>query len=364
MKTILKLVTAILLALFAGLFFGTALNINPCIVIAVLFIAGLLPREAGITTADITTGYAGEVYENILAKVSIGNEVMQNKLMKMVEPENLLSKYYIPRIKISGTILQERKETPNHEEKNQGDVAFDEKVLDTLDFMVYLTFNPRVFENYWKPYQSSSELVFSELDPVIQAKILDVLHDQVATEIGSHLLTGVKGTAADGEYFDGIVTRARNSADIIEINSAVKLTADNILDVYSAIKKALPEVIRSRGDLRMLCSYTAYDLYDDAVTAAKQNVSYDQEFTRKYKGIPLVPMSGMPENTIICTYCSLGEASNLWGGITYADINEPVLINRVENASERYFIKMLMKADTNIAWDEHAVLYDYVATTK
>lgn len=361
MKTILRMILGLLLSFVMGSMVASAIDVPVLWGGIAGVVTGALPQPQGVALLTVSTNYAGTVYESILAKLAVGNELVKNKLFKPVGFEDLLSKYYIPRIKITGSVLQHRKETPEDTD-SRGDISYDEKVLDAKDFMVYLTFNPRIFEKLWSPFRAEKALVFQELPEEIQAKMLAQLHGQIATEVGLHMLVGEKSpdpdNPTDGKYFDGFLTRIRASGDVVKISNPEALDSDNILDVYAAVKKALPVEIRSRQDLAMLCSWNAYDLYDDAVTSVKQNVGYDSEFTRKYKGIPLIPLAGMPDDTIVCTYTGANETSNLWGGLTYSDAPEPILIDRVTNHSERYGLKMLMKADTNIAWDEHIVLYD------
>ena len=89
--------------------------------------------------------------------------------------------------------------------------------------MVYLEFNPRDYEKYWKFAQPEGNLVFRELDPKIQATMLRLLIDKKNEYIGNAIWTSAKGgSAAAGitcpadsiiigrnkeKYFDGVVKR-------------------------------------------------------------------------------------------------------------------------------------------------------------
>ena len=55
---------------------------------------------------------------------------------------------------------------------------------------------------------------------------------------------------------------------------------------------------------------------------------------------------------------SAGIESNFWMGVDYSDDDEVVQIDKLEAAGEKYFFKMLMKADTNIVFGEDIVIYD------
>jgi hypothetical protein len=89
--------------------------------------------------------------------------------------------------------------------------------------MVYLEFNPRDYEKYWKFAQPDGNLVFRELDPKVQAVMLRLLMDKKNEYIGNAIWTACKGgEAASGitapidsvrighgkeKYFDGFIKR-------------------------------------------------------------------------------------------------------------------------------------------------------------
>lgn len=50
--------------------------------------------------------------------------------------------------------------------------------------------------------------------------------------------------------------------------------------------------------------------------------------------------------------------TNLWAGVNLVDDMDVIQIDKLTNAGEKYFFKMLMKADTNIAWGEDVILLD------
>jgi len=54
-----------------------------------------------------------------------------------------------------------------------------ERYLEPQEFMVYLEFNPRDYEKYYKFAQPEGNLVFRDLDPKVQAKMLRLLMDRI-----------------------------------------------------------------------------------------------------------------------------------------------------------------------------------------
>ena len=61
---------------------------------------------------------------------------------------------------------------------------------------------------------------------------------------------------------------------------------------------------------------------------------------------------------IIGTVATPDEDSNTWGAVNLVDDFNVIQIDKVTNAGEKYFFKMLMMADTNVAFGEEVVLLD------
>jgi hypothetical protein len=61
---------------------------------------------------------------------------------------------------------------------------------------------------------------------------------------------------------------------------------------------------------------------------------------------------------VVSAVTSKNLDSNFWAGVAYVDDAEVIQIDKLSNASELYFFKMLLKADTNIVFGEDIVLYD------
>ncbi len=59
----------------------------------------------------------------------------------------------------------------------------------------------------------------------------------------------------------------------------------------------------------------------------------------------------------MCTLCS-PDAGETLAAVNLQDDEDVIQIDKISNASELYFFKMLMKADTNIAFGEEVVVLD------
>lgn len=305
---------------------------------------------------NITSSYVGEALKQIIVQAMTGNELVSRGLIK-VQPD-IAKDYFMPRMKV-GTILGKRKEQPEDKD-SKGDFNIDERKLSPKEFMAFTTFNPRSFENIWREHQPTGELVYAELPEDIKTALLSELAKAVDFELGGHVINGVYAAGSDDtKLFDGILTRIKADAETIKIAAPVALTQANVLAQMVKIRKAIPKAIRSHKDLRFLMSVEDGDKYDDALTALP-NKGTDPTGTniKRYKGIIIETLADMPENVIVATIASNGVDSNMWLGVGDIDDSTTVSVGKLTNAGERYFFKMLMKADTQIMWGEYAVFYD------
>ena len=112
--------------------------------------------------------YAGEVLEDLLTYTAQGNDTYKEGLIHI--KSGIQYKYTLPSVSL-GDIIQDNKPTPTSPTDSKGTYTFRERYLEPKDFMVYLEFNPRDFEKYWKFAQPDGNLVFRELDPKVQATL-------------------------------------------------------------------------------------------------------------------------------------------------------------------------------------------------
>lgn len=296
------------------------------------------------------TNYAGEVLEMLLTRAATSNELVEKGLIHM-EP-GVEKAYFLPRMK-TGKMLQKRKEMPTSQD-SKGDFTYDERALIPMDFMAYTEFNPRSFENIWRKWQPKGNLVFSELPAEGQNALLREMSKQVKFELGFHFINGVLGDD-DDHLFNGIVTRMLSDKDVIYVVSG----ETSMLKKLKAVKDSIPTTMRSNPGLRILMSVTDFDQYDEELTLQpNKGANYTDMNVERYKGIRIVPLSSWPEGLIVATVCGMDYDTNLWAAVNLVDDMDVIQIDKVTNAGEKYFFKMLMKADTNIAWGEEVVLLD------
>ena len=106
-------------------------------------------------------------------------------------------------------------------------------------------------------------------------------------------------------------------------------------------------------------SIADFDKYDDELTERESKNASETEVNRKrYKGIPIETIADWPEGVIVATLCSPSADGNLFAAVNLQDDEDVIQIDKWSNASELYFFKLLMKADTNIAFGEEFIVLD------
>ena len=299
---------------------------------------------------EIQSAYNGEVLTRLLIRATTGNELVSRGLIRL-EP-NVSTDFYLPRLK-TGKMLQKRKEQPEDKD-SRGDFNYDERKLSPKEFMAFTTFNPRSFESIWKPWQPKGELVFRELPTHVQSELLAEWGNVVEFVLGGRVITGKYGPGED-EFFDGILTRIVTDKDVIRVPAFCGSMKEKLRAVY----RKIPKAVRKSSHVRFLMSTEDWDKYDDELTD-QSNKGSDTTGTnpKRFKGIPIEDLAAWPEGVIVATVCGKELQTNLWAAVSMVNDFDAVKIDRLTNAGEKYFFKMLMKVDTNIAFGEEVVLYD------
>lgn len=322
------------------------------------------------------TNYTGEVLEDLLTYTAQENETYKEGLIHI--KAGIQKKYTLPAISLNA-IIQDHVATPT---SSKGDYNFTERYLEPNDFMVYIEFNPRDFEKYYKFAQPNGNLVFRELDPKVQATMIRLLLEKKmeyinnaiwnsaldadkakisATDGASSVAIGADDAAGPQKYFNGAIARmlinAAAAADTDEakggqiISAGTGAFADGAAvetELY-AMWKVTPPKVRKKSGLVILMDYATWDKYDEYVSSKEYKYTDNrQENQHMFRGKRIIPMTALPENTIIIGCFTTGTDSNLWMGVDYANDEDVLQVDKLQANSELYFFKMLLKMDVNI----------------
>lgn len=301
------------------------------------------------------TNYNGEVLERLFTLAVLGCQIVDKGLLCVIP--NVTKKLSIPRLK-TGKMLQKVKEMPDDKD-SKGGYNYSEHVLEPEEFMAFTTFNPNTLRNIWRPWQPKGDLVFTELPPNVQNELLDALSKQVKFELGLHYINGEFGDD-DDHLFNGILYRMEHDGDVKRIST----TETSMIGKLYAVKAAIPETIKENPALRYIMSMEDWEKYDQELTNREHKNSDETALNQKsFKGVKIETLAGWPTDLIVATLCAPDETGNLFAGVNLSEDEDVIQIDKLTNAGERYFFKMKMQADTNIAFGEEVVVLD-TRTTK
>ena len=323
------------------------------------------------------SNYTGEVLADLLTYTAQENETYKEGLIHI--KSGIQKKYALPSVQL-GEIIQDHVATPDSS-KSKGQYVFAERYLEPNDFMIYFEFNPRDFEQYYKPFQPTGNLVFRELDPKVQATMIRLLMESKAEYINhaiwcaataavkaqlnagnsKDLEIGADDAAGPMKYFNGALARllmnaaAGNDTEdakcgkcVIAGTGAFANGAAVEAEMYK-MWQATPPKVRKKSGFVVLMDYNSWDMYNQYIS--DKTFKYNdnrQENQHLFQGKRIIPMVALPEDTIVMGVFTTGVDSNLWMGVDYANDEDVLQVEKLQANSELYFFKMLLKMDINI----------------
>lgn len=272
--------------------------------------------------------------------------------------------------------LQQRAATPT----SGGDYTIDGRILTPADVMLYTEINPRDFEQHWLAESLSPTLLARELPVSAENYIMQMGLNRAMEQIengcwmGSTTYTAQIGTDGNGQlkFFDGFIKKFVNDSAVRKVASPLPLSAAassvsvyNIADAFDALinlaatyKKALLSKPSRYKRLKFLVSVATEQIYQTFLTTTltfKGNNTTDAGIN-KYKGYDVVPLAGVPDNTIVFTEALDDTSSNLYIGMNSKEDNA-LQLQRLQANSELFFLKGLIKYDVQYGFSDQVFLF-------
>lgn len=321
----------------------------------------------------LDTTYAGTFASSFWLPATFGMDTIEKGVVHV--QDGIKKKHTIGRINTLNP-LQERTATPTV----GGTFTIDGRDLVPQDIMVYFEFNPRDFEQHWLAEELSPTLLARELPVTAENYMMQIALNRSFEQLenglwmGSTTYTAATGSPGNGQlkFFDGYLKKMISDSDVQKVASPLPLSAApssgsvyNIADAMDALlqlavtnKKALLSGGQRYRNMKYLVSYGTEQIYQTFLTRAldfKGN-NYTQQGINNYKGYEIVPVAGMPDNTIVFTRANDDFDSNLWVGMNSTEDNQ-LMLAKLQANSELYFMKGLMKYDVEYGWSEEVFLF-------
>lgn len=377
-KLLASIVLMILVALTVNLWFGQAAAVASIgVLFAIGFAKGIfsikfqLPAGALFDALVISdTTYAGEAASYMITRAVVGADTIEKGCIYV--EDGIKKKKTIPRIEVSN-FFQKRKATPT----SQGQVTVDGAVLEPQDLMLYVEFNPRDFEQHWYAVQMNPKLLDAELPATIENFMMMQIMKRTNEFFENHIWRGRKQYDQDGDavdpttkgatagdsaflYYDGLVKKALDNANTIQVSSPVALTSSNIRDKFALAYALVPAALLYKYGplgLKIMVSYKDQQKYEQALREdAYKNQDTTEKSQNRWSGYDVCPCAGIPENTFFFVMGKPDIDSNLWAGINSTQDAE-LQLARLQANSEMYFVKGLFKMDTQIGFADQLVMY-------
>lgn len=320
------------------------------------------------------TSYAGTFASYFWLPATFGMDTVDKGIVFV--QDGIKKQHTIGRIDFANP-LQARQATPT----TSGTYTIDGRVLSPNDMMLYTEFNPRDFEQHWLSEELSPTLLARELPVTAENYMMQMglnrAFEQVETGLwmGSTTYTAATGSSGNGQlkFFDGFLKKMIADAAVLKVSAPFPLTAAasdgstvyNIVDAFNALlalvainKKALLSRANRYTRMRFLISVNTEQIYHTFLTTTQtfKGVNTTEKGINKFKGYDVVPIAGLPDNTIVFTEALPDTSSNLYIGMNSTEDNNLQLMRKQAN-SELFFLKGLMKYDVQYGFSEQVFLF-------
>ena len=306
----------------------------------------------GFVISDTT--YAGEAASQFIVKAITGADTVQGGHCYI--KDGIKKKFTIPRWTADyQDFIQDRQATPT----SKGTMTVTGQALTPADYMIYTEFNPRDYEDHWFATQLNDTLIDRSLPYSVESVTVQEVLKRHTKYFNQAIWNSSTSNAAPSifRYYDGWLKKAQNAAGTVVVGSPTTLTASNIQGEFLKGYQVIPQALRYDPDMKYFVSYNTFDLYAQSqINQTYKGVDTTQDGIATFKGRKVERIADMPDNVYFIAKGRPGMDSNLWIGLNSIS-DEGLQLQRLQNNSELFFIKMLMKVDVQIGWNEETVLY-------
>lgn len=319
------------------------------------------------------TVYAGEAASFFLLRPVVEMDSYEKGCISLID--GIKKQHTIDRMEVSN-FIQDPAATPT----SQGSIVVDYKQLVPKRFDLYMEFNPHDFETSFFAPELQKLLLDRSLPPTASNFLLLQLLRRInqyyeyslwQQRLAYNPTTGSQTVPAtlvaatlnnNFYYFDGLIKKALDDANTIQVPSPVALTYLNIRAMFEvAIELVPPALLAKYGKmgLRYLVSNTDWLKYNRAL---REDTFKNQDTTEasqdKWNGYDVVRCAGIPENTFfVCIANPNPQSGNLFIGTNEFDDKSNLKMSQLQANSDLWFVRAEQKVDTQIGFTDQLVIY-------
>jgi hypothetical protein len=315
----------------------------------------------------LDTSYAGEAASFMLTPAVIDIDTIKKGAINIIT--GIKKAHRIPTLDVIN-VVQPRQATP----VSAGQINVSAVLLEPQDYMIYLEFNPRDFEQHWYAEELGESLIDEQLPPTAESYLLYQLLKR-ANEFNENSIwrareefnpanggvTPASKNQAAGDayfqYFNGLIYKLLNDPTTIEVTGTT-LTSSNILTYMQNCYQAIPFAILNRlDDIKFCMNYDTQRFYNEALASLTYKDTFNTDATKQqYKGYEIKALAGLPDNTIVVALAIDTDEAAFWLGVNSDKDSSQIKFDKVSSPSELYYCKMLFKADVNYSFATQTVL--------
>ena len=328
------------------------------VLLAIGFVKGMVngvaPKNLAFVDGFVITDttYAGEAASQFITKAITGADTINGGHVYV--KDGIKKKFTIPRWDADyEDFIQDRAATPT----SKGEMDVTGKALTPADYMIYTEFNPRDFEDHWYATQLNPTLLDRSLPMTVESVVVQEVLKRHMKYFNKMIWNGDTGLSTIYKYFNGFIANAVADADVIDVSTPITLTAGNVAGEFDRGYALIPTALRYDDNMKYFVSYATYDLYHQyQIAQTYKGIDVTKVADPVFKGKQVVKIADFPDNCYMIAKGTAGMDSNLWVGLNSVS-DEGLQLQKLQNNSELYYIKLLMKADVQIGWGAEVVLY-------
>lgn len=258
--------------------------------------------------------------------------------------------------------LQPRQATPS---TPLGTITVGEKFLQPMSAMLYMIYNPSVLENQWESVELTTFMLDRNLPNDFSSYVMYSVMSSVFgqdMEVGwwmsstaYQVITDVNDVRYKYQFCDGFMKLIVNDATVLNYASPATITISNILTFMDGLitlittnKKGLLGKSRKKRMKFVFSQQTANIWRQFLLNATFKGIEYKETGDNVYAGYDIVTLNGYPDNTLIFAECVKDLTGAFHIGMNSTGDDNNIQMDRTRVQDETYFIKALMKFNTQI----------------
>lgn len=355
----MKRLTGILIMLTFSLFLSGASGVDPLVIVPSVFALSVINSFASVPIGALlditaTSAFIGTNRSQFIIDLVFGAQTMQKGLIHMIP--NKHSTIYLPIVKTDADQLQDRQEEPDASATTE----YSEKSITPKDMQWFQKFNPEKFEHVWSEFWPGGRLARQIMNPKVMSVVIQTIAASLNNQLDRNFWQGDEtlGAADPLRFFDGYITQFNKPGSLV-VNTAFNtgITKSNVVSELEKLLEAAKPEVKAQGAAKIITSYDVVEKYEAAARSMDfKGTNITDAIAHRFGGFTMVPVGGMPLDTIVFAESDTSVNSNLLAGTWLPNEKDNLIIDRFRPESELWFILTKFRMGTQYAKGEEIAI--------